>query len=101
MELETITLDTLCKKNKYPHPDIVKIDVQGAEIDIIKGATETLKDTKYLILELQHKELNIGAPLADQAIIYLESIGWKLISNYNKNVDLGGVDGDYLFINES
>ena len=49
---ETITLDTLVKSKNYPYPDLIKIDVQGAELDIIKGASQCLENASYLILEL-------------------------------------------------
>jgi FkbM family methyltransferase len=88
-----ITLDTIVKQNNWPKPDLIKLDVQGAELDILKGATETLKACSDIILECQHIEYNIGAPLVNSVISYLESIGFKLISNFNKEA----VDGDYHF----
>jgi len=37
------------------------MDVQGAELDILKGASETLVNCKDLILELQEGEYNTGS----------------------------------------
>jgi len=90
------TLDTVVKEKCFPLPDLIKIDVQGAELDILKGATETLKHCKYLIVELQDINYNIGAPLANITIKYLEDNGWILISSkFSDN----GPDGDYCFKN--
>lgn len=94
IELETITLDTLRQKKKLPYPSLIKMDVQGAELDILKGATDTLEIASYLLIELQHKELNLEAPMADQVIRYLEYNGWKLEKNKYSN---NGLDADYLF----
>jgi FkbM family methyltransferase len=88
-----MSLDTIVKQNNWPKPDLIKLDVQGAELDILKGATETLKSCSDLILECQHTEYNSGAPLVDSVIEYLESIGFKLVSNFHKET----VDGDYHF----
>jgi FkbM family methyltransferase len=88
-----MTLDTIVNNNYWPLPDLIKMDVQGAEVDILKGAKTCLATCKDLILECQHTEYNLGAPLVDSVIKYLESIGYKLISNFTR----GGIDGDYHF----
>ena len=75
---KTKTLDTVVKERGFPLPDLIKMDVQGAELDILKGATETLRTCKDLILELQVGEYNTGAPMKDEVISYLESIGFVL-----------------------
>jgi FkbM family methyltransferase len=93
---KSITLDTIVKEKNFPLPDLIKIDVQGAELDIIKGASNTLKYCKYLIVELQDVNYNIGAPLAPTTIKYLENNGWILIvSKFSNN----GPDSDYCFLN--
>ena len=90
------TLDTIVKEKGFPLPDLIKIDVQGAELDVLKGATNTLLNCKYLIVELQDINYNKGAPLAPITIKYLEDNGWILIaSKFSDN----GPDGDYCFIN--
>ena len=53
-KLKTPKLDTLLKdKNKLGKIGI-KIDVEGYELDVVLGATETLKFTKFLIIEVRH-----------------------------------------------
>jgi FkbM family methyltransferase len=88
-----MSLDTIAKENNWPKPDLIKIDIQGAELDVLKGASEALKTCYDLILECQHAEYNAGAPLVDSVIEYLESIGFKLVSNFHKE----SADGDYHF----
>lgn len=88
-----MTLDTVVKDNSWPLPDLIKMDVQGAELDILKGAQECLKTCSDIILEAQHTEYNLGAPNVTEIISYLETLGFKLISNFAK----GDIDGDYHF----
>jgi FkbM family methyltransferase len=92
----TITLDTAQKINNFPMPDLLKIDVQGCEIDILKGATNILKSVKHLIVELQHVEYNIGAQLADKSIEYIKSLGFELKTP--KFSPSSHADADYHFI---
>lgn len=50
-EVASFMLDTIVKKNALAGPFIVKIDVEGAEMDVLRGATETLKKAEALIVE--------------------------------------------------
>jgi FkbM family methyltransferase len=92
---KTITLDSAQRNNHFPMPDLLKIDVQGCEIDILKGATNVLKSVKHLIVELQHVEYNLGAQLCVRSIPFIESLGFKLIAKFSEN---GHVDADYHFV---
>jgi len=90
----TKTLDDVVKERGFPPPDFIKIDVQGSEIDILKGATETLKSVKDLVVELQHTAYNKGAPQVQESLPFIESLGFKCVAPmfaYN------GPDADYHF----
>lgn len=88
-----MTLDTVAEQNNWPLPDLIKIDVQGAEVDVLKGAQKCLEHCTDVILEAQHVEYNIGAPGIEQVIEYMSSIGFELVNKFN----IGTVDGDYHF----
>ena len=51
VNLEAITLDELCK-NENINPEIIKIDVHGAESKVVLGSKNILKNTKIILLEL-------------------------------------------------
>jgi len=91
----TKTLKTVVNENKYPLPDLVKIDVQGSEIDILNGGQDIIKYAEYLIVELQSVEYNEGAILAPDSIKILEKLGWELVECFCSN----GPDADYCFKN--
>jgi len=57
--------------------DFIKMDTQGSEIDIMKGGTKTLAAAKFVQIELSLIEYNKGAPLKDEVVAYMESIGFK------------------------
>lgn len=90
-----MSLDTIVKNRSFIYPDLIKMDVQGSEYDILKGAKKCLENTKFLILELQSVEYNQGAPFDDYVIYYLDTIGFDCLGMFSNN----GPDGDYLFRN--
>lgn len=87
------TLDTVVQYNKWPFPDLIKMDIQGAELDVLKGADLCLNHSSDLIIEAQHVDYNEGAPKIEDLVEYLKTKGFNLVSNFCK----GGVDGDYHF----
>lgn len=90
-------LETVVKNRHFPLPDLIKIDVQGAELDILKGSMSIINCAKFLIVELQHTEYNRGAPLCNQTRDFLIENGWKV---YAEKFSNNGPDADWCFINE-
>jgi hypothetical protein len=72
------------------------ISKSGAELDILKGAKETLKSCQHLILELQSVEYNKGAPLKTEVIDYLHLTGFDLVNT--EPFCNAGPDADYHFV---
>jgi FkbM family methyltransferase len=92
-----VTLDSLLPGQKF---DLIKMDVQGAELDIIQGSPGFIHDTKYLWLELQPHNYNIGAPSAGQVIGYLHQIGFEIMTIDEINIGNGVIMGmDIIFVN--
>jgi len=54
VEVEVDTVDNLMAAKKIPRPDFVKIDVQGAELDVFIGMSNTIKMCKPKILVEVH-----------------------------------------------
>lgn len=97
IEMISKKIDTVVKERGFPLPDFVKIDVQGAEVDIIKGGINTFKNAARLIAELQHVEYNEGALKNDVSLPMIENLlGFKCTHQLFAN---NGPDGDYAFAN--
>jgi len=95
----TITLPTLLGSEKGF--DLIKMDVQGSELNIIKGALPIIKKTKYLLLELQTFQYNKGAPQIEEVVSYLHGLNFGFVDLFDlmySNNHLIQVDG--LFINK-
>jgi FkbM family methyltransferase len=76
-EVETTRLDTLVAREKLPAPDLIKIDVQGAELEVLAGAAETLGAAGALLVEVSLVDYNRGGPLAAQVIGAIDRLGFR------------------------
>ena len=73
-----ITLDNFCKENELK-PELIKIDTEGAEVGILKGATETLRfhqPTIYLSVHPRHI-IELGSTVEELEQLLLE-IDYKI-----------------------
>ena len=77
-KLKQITIDSFCKKSGLI-PEILKIDVEGAEINVLKGAKNILKNEKpiiYLSIHPYHiKEL--GSTI-DELVNLIDQMGYNI-----------------------
>ena len=69
--VNTKTLDSICEEKNLPKPDLIKIDIQGAELQVLVGGRSTLTHTRFLILELSFVEYNFGAPKMFELLSFL------------------------------
>jgi FkbM family methyltransferase len=95
------SLDDLREHTKLRSFDLIKLDVQGAELDILKGGKKYIDETKprYLLLETSIQQYNEGAPLAGKVIGYLSKRGYNLRDIIDVMYDQEGhlLQVDFLF----
>jgi len=60
--VEARTLDSILGEAGAQPPYLLKLDVQGAELDVLAGATEALRQTSLLVLEVSFFEFFAGGP---------------------------------------
>jgi FkbM family methyltransferase len=49
--IEAIALDDVCRERHLQGPYLIKIDVDGLEVDVLRGAVHILNETEYVIVE--------------------------------------------------
>jgi len=74
------TIDATVKKLKLPKVDLIKIDVEGAEYQVLKGALFTLEKFRPKIIVEVHEWIKKG--IRRRVLKYLERLGYKLIHEY-------------------
>jgi len=93
-ETVQVETDTLDNRNYFngERIDLIKIDVQGAELDILKGGEKTMQNTSYALLELSLLGYNIGAPLIGEVVNKMIEYGFCIVDilEYHKFPHLYG-----------
>ena len=57
--IQVVTLDSECESGSFPPPDFIKVDVEGLELEVLKGATATLlKHHPDLFLEMHGETMS-------------------------------------------
>ncbi len=72
------TIDSFCKRKKIKKIDILKIDVEGSELEIILGAKNTLKKIKVIQIEVFGRKDNIKIKI-DKINSLLKKYKFKII----------------------
>lgn len=96
------TLDSFTKEMNIDKINILKIDVQGAELNVLKGAESLLKNKKIdaLFVEVEFLKLYADQPLFHDISSFLYQNDYHLYSLYNITYSKEGqmVYGDALFL---
>ena len=77
IEIEIDTLDNIIQQLGISRIDLLKIDVEGAELEVLKGAEGSLKITRNIAMELHIAEIK------SKIKSFLEQRGFKVIVEGN------------------
>jgi FkbM family methyltransferase len=100
LQLQAKTLDNTLSEENIDDIDLLKLDVQGAELKVLKGGLKTLQKTKYCLLEVQFQEWNQDAPYSDEVVHFMRDQGYKLYDIFDRSYVKGClVSADFLFFN--
>lgn len=73
-----VTLDQISSDRPAFKPDLVKIDVQGFEMEVLRGATTLFGITSIFIVECSLFTASKKRPIARELIAYLGDHGYEL-----------------------
>ena len=97
--VEVKTLDEVLSDESIEQPALLKLDVQGFEIDVLKGCESLLHLFEYIYVECSFVELYVGQSLAYEVISFLSTNEFALTGIYNLSYSKQGfpIQGDFLF----
>jgi len=106
--VDTVALDEVCDQAET-WPDCLKLDVEGAELDVLLGGPRAVRHALVLEVEVEFLPIRIGQPLFADVDEHLRAVGWELVGLRRTHWrHKGGLDGptggqlvqaDALYIN--
>ena len=94
--VEVKTLDSYLEESTQEY-NILMIDVQGFELNVLKGAENTLPNIDYILCEVNRQELYENCARVEEIDNYLSSFGFnRIVTNW-----AGWTWGDALYENKT
>ena len=92
-------LDEFMSAEQIEAPALLKLDVQGYELEALRGCESLLHRFAHVYCECSFVELYEGQALADEVIAWLRERGFALRGAYNMHYDRSGraIQADFLF----
>lgn len=91
-------LDDLPSHWQHGRRILLKIDVQGFELSVLRGAQKALAHFKYVLVECSSVTLYEGQALFPEVLTFLEGAGYAVTARTNEQWSEGTlVQADYLF----
>ena len=101
-EISMNTLDEVMINEQIKEPILIKIDVQGFELEVLKGGVNFLKKTKFIIIEVSDKEIYKNQSTQIEVKNFLNRNGFEALKE-NLPTKIKNIDSyqkDILFINK-
>jgi FkbM family methyltransferase len=84
LPIQLTTLDEVMKNTRIRPPCLLKLDVQGYETRVLRGATESLRRVDYVILEASFRPMyegeslfmDIAGEMTDHGFRFARPVGW-------------------------
>ena len=102
LEVPVGRLDTLLRDHTLPAPVLLKLDLQGYELEALRGATETLTRVDHVLLEVAFVSSYLGEATFDELYAFLREAGFRFRQPIDVLTDDDGaiVQMDALFERE-
>lgn len=78
LEIETTTLDEFCQRASVETIDFLQVDVQGADLQVLEGASHILKTVLGVQIEVEFVPLYVNQPLFADVDAYLRTRDFSL-----------------------
>ena len=73
--VDTVSLNHFARENDIGPVDFIKIDIQGAELDVFRGGTDILNDVVAIVSEVEFIHHYIDQPLFGEVCAFLAEKG--------------------------
>ena len=98
-----VTLDSMVHERGAIGPYLIKLDVQGAELDVLRGAEQVLADSDFVVLEVSFFKFFHGGPECADIFAYMRGRGfvpYDIVGLQYRPLDQALSQADVAFVKE-
>jgi FkbM family methyltransferase len=102
-EVAAITLDNVAAEHSLPGPYVIKVDVQGAELLVLRGASKVMQEAELIILEVSLFQFYIGGAEFFDVVNFMKRAGfvvYDLFDGHCRPSDGALAQVDVAFVKE-
>jgi FkbM family methyltransferase len=98
VRVPVVRLDDWCSSHRLPAPDLLKLDLQGYELEALRGAAAVLPQVRFVLTEVSFAEFYSGQPLFTELATFLAAQGFHLAAlGHNPAASAPLIQADALF----
>ena len=103
VKLAMNTLDRVIEEQEFPGPQLIKLDVQGYELEVLKGGACALASAEFVLLEVSVWQYNENSPLIDEVVAFMSEAGFATydLFDINRRPDGTLLQLDVLFVRKN
>jgi len=102
--LPMTTLDALIDGGSFDKPDFIKLDVQGYELEVLKGGERAMLSAEVVLMEVNLLGIYHGVPLFDEGVQFMAERGFRvydICTFYRRPYDGALWQVDVIFVRNS
>jgi FkbM family methyltransferase len=78
IQIKTRTLDSIINEFNFGEVDLLKLDVQGHELEVLKGSINLLKSVEFVLLEMTLMPISDHEPIFLEVLQFMDAVGFQL-----------------------
>jgi len=100
IKVPIVSIDEYCRTNGITSVDVLKLDLQGYDYLALKGARDTIKNVRCILVELMFSDIYKGSASFDEIFALMKEFGLKLFTlgamKYSDNSQLLWCDAIFV-----
>jgi FkbM family methyltransferase len=77
VSMDIVPLDDIVAREKLPAPDLIKLDVQGFELEVLRGGILALENARWVLSEVSFQPIYEGQVLFSELATFLAQHGYE------------------------
>ena len=98
-----VAIDDVCEEKGLMAPYLIKVDVQGGELEVLSGASRSLSDAEVVILEVSLFEFVEDGPELHDVVTFMKAKGfvaYDMFGGHTRPLDGALAQVDIVFVKE-